>query len=168
MTRTTRALLGIAATTATAAALLVGVPATANAATTTGPAFTATTDHWGPYYSTNYKAYAKGTVDAVFDEEEDFRANVHITGKVVDRDPRTKRQGGKCALVRFQVHKVYDEHDSAWVPSRTYRQCGYPKARHFAFGVSNVDAVRVQVCQVKPYTNHLKNCSGWKYIWDIH
>src|ERR1700730_11347712 len=113
MNRAIRTLLGV---TATAGIVVLGVPAlssAASASTTSAAGITSTAsasafEKWGPYYSANELAWAKGTIRVESDEDTN---TVDVKGKLHDEDERTLEEGGKCACVEFNVNHFSTDHE---------------------------------------------------------
>lgn len=127
---------------------------------------------WGPFYSSNGRAYARGSVNV--DRYRVYGNSAYVSGRIYDRDYRYVDEGGKCALVRFSV-RGYDSDGGYHVAvidprfhPRSFRFCGAdrnPNYRSFAFRVRDVAVVRVQVCQSGYYNHRVYNCGRW---WTIY
>ncbi|MBG0818032.1 hypothetical protein [Planomonospora sp. ID82291] len=158
---------GLLATAAATAAFALAVPAAAQAATPAAAPVAASgydyEDFWGSYYSGNHKAKANGWIGVDWNHHQTSN-EVHLRGKVYDLDHRTYRQGGKCALIRVQAHR-FDDHHGHWAEKETYRHCGAGGYKRFHFAADDVDAVRVQVCQVGPRSSYATRCGDWEYLY---
>jgi hypothetical protein len=169
MNRTIRTLLGA---TATAGILALGVPAlsTAASASTTSTAGVTSTasasnfDNWGPYFSYNNKAKAKGTISV--DYNDDQSNSVEVQGKLWDLDHRTYQQGGKCAYVEFTIHHFGDESDDD-ADTESYKWCGAGDFLRFDFQSDDVESIDVQVSQIGKSGSHLyKSGETFTYYTD--
>ena len=106
-------LLAFAAT----GAIAFTAPATAFAATsatttaTTGSSDYDYSDNWGDYFSSNYKAKARGWINVDWDKYQKWN-KVYVKGSLYDLDHRTYKQGGKCAYVKVAVHHFGDHRAS--------------------------------------------------------
>mgnify|MGYP006976766085 CR=1 FL=1 len=165
MRRSIRTLLGV---TAAAGIVALGVPALAAPAAASSASGTAASTaqfrHWGPYFSANGKAKAQGTVFVKWSPHRKGNV-VQVKGRLTDRDFRTLEQGGKCALVRFQLH-YKGEPKFAWIIGPSYRWCGADKApRSFSFTDRDVDGIRAQVCQVPKFGGAAISCGTYKPVY---
>ncbi|MFC4063230.1 hypothetical protein ACFOWE_33535 [Planomonospora corallina] len=156
MKRLTAGLLSAAAATA---AFALAVPAPAQAATSA----TASADHWGSYYSGNYKAKASGRIDVDWNRRHTSN-EVYVGGRLSDLDHRTYRQGGKCAFIQVQAHGFGDHH-GRWAERESYRHCGAGGSKRFHFSAEDVDAVRVKVCQIGLRSSYPTRCGDWEYLY---
>lgn len=155
-------LLAVAATTAIAMSL----PAAASAST---PSSTATSsssgydDWWGPYYSKYGLAKAQGFISVDWDEYGESNST-YFKGRLYDLDNRTYHEGGKCALVKFQV-RYLDEDEYDWDQVYVKKYCGYPGYKNFYYEDDDVASIRVKVCQTDQYGYHSKKCGKWNYLY---
>ncbi|GIH99741.1 hypothetical protein [Planobispora takensis] len=164
-----RLTMGLLAATATAATFALAMPASAQAATPATASATASSsgydydDYWGPVYSHNYKAKAKGWIGVEWDHHQESN-EVHVRGKLYDLDHRTYGQGGKCAYVKIQAHR-FDDHHGYWAESEYYKYCGAGGYKKFHFSSHDVDGVRAKVCQIGLYSKYPTRCGDWEYLY---
>ncbi|GIH90800.1 hypothetical protein ACFFMN_26415 [Planobispora siamensis] len=164
-----RLTMGLLAATATAATFALAMPASAQAATPTTASATASSsgydydDYWGPVYSHNYKAKAKGWIGVEWDHHQESN-EVHVRGKLYDLDHRTYGQGGKCAYVKIQAHR-FDDHHNYWAESEYYKYCGAGGYKKFHFSSHDVDGVRAKVCQIGLHSKYPTRCGDWEYLY---
>ena len=158
-------LLAFAAT----GAIAFTAPATAFAATSaTTTATTSSSDYdysdnWGDYFSSNYKAKARGWINVDWNKYQK-RNKVYVKGSLYDLDHRTYKQGGKCAYVKVAVHH-FGDHPGQWYDGRSYTYCGAGGAKKFQLAESKVDSVRVKVCQIAQHSNYPTRCGDWEYLY---
>lgn len=163
MRRSIRTLLGV---TAAAGIVALGVPAVASpaAAATAGTSPAVEWRTLGEHYSANAKAKFEGDMTIRWSADGE-RNRVRVRGRLADLDYRTFEQGGKCALVKFDI-RYLGEPDYAWIIGPRYRWCGADKApRFFSFKDRQVDAVRVQVCQIDKYSGRVEACGLVKRVY---
>ncbi|ETK35156.1 hypothetical protein [Microbispora sp. ATCC PTA-5024] len=168
MRRSVRNILGLAAVTA---AVAVGVPAlstAANASTASAASSHSSDydDYWGPYWSWNHLAKAKGYIDVNYDDDESNA--VHITGKLYDLDHRTYGQGGKCAYIKFRVSSWDDEEDDWSSSIKSYKYCGAGGYKAISFWRYDVAQVQAKVCQVGLYSNYPVKCGSWHDLYNAY
>ncbi|GIH76719.1 hypothetical protein [Planobispora longispora] len=161
---------GLLAATATAAALTLAVPAAAQAATTPVTASTGSTssgydydDYWGPVFSSNHKAKAKGWIGVEWNHHQTSN-EVHVRGKLYDLDYRTYSQGGKCAYVKIQA-RHFEDHHGYWFKSKNYKYCGAGDYKKFHLYGEDIADVRVKVCQIGLHSSYPTRCGDWEYIY---
>ncbi|MBO3750211.1 hypothetical protein J5X84_29355 [Streptosporangiaceae bacterium NEAU-GS5] len=175
MRTSVRTMLGLAAATAIVglgAPLMAAAPASATTATTaSSPSWDWDdfdySNHWGPYYSQNYKAKAKGHIDVSYDG---YHSNeVDINGRLYDYDHRDS----KCAYVKIRYQYWYDHH---WYTDYlSYYNCDNHHPYYFNTPtLYDVSKVQVKVCQVykwDAYDNdgyyHPFKCGGWYDIYNV-
>ena len=117
-------------------------------------------DHWGPVYAEHHLAKAQGWIGVKWDEHQESNT-AHVRGRLYDLDRRTYGQGGKCAYVKVQAADFHHDWDDVY--ARKY--CGYPGSKKFRFGVDEVSAVRVKVCQIHPHKHWVNKCGHWEYLY---
>jgi hypothetical protein len=142
--------LAVAATTA----LALSLPAAASAGAYDY------SENWGPVYAKHGLAKAQGWVGVEWDHHGESN-EVHVKGALQDRDPRSYKNGGKCAFVKFEASDF--DHNWSTVYARKY--CGYPAYKKFHFQEQDVYSLRVKVCQISPYGGHAKKCGHWEYLY---
>lgn len=159
MRRSIRTLVTLAAATA-ATAVVVAAPAAAAdpQPLVAGPAV----QHWGSYYSSNFKAKAQGTTRVHWNPAHTSN-NVRIQGKLYDLDFRTLAQGGKCAFVQVKVHHIYQP-NWKWENAPAYKLCNAGTVKHFTFWKHNVDSVRIRVSQIGQYSNNVVRKGAWHQV----
>ncbi|MFC5815001.1 hypothetical protein [Nonomuraea harbinensis] len=160
MRRSLRTVLTLAAASA-ATAVVMGAPAAAS----TDPQpliMNPPTQNWGSYYSSNFKAKAKGTVKANWNPAH-TQNDVRIKGKLYDLDFRTLQQGGKCAFVQIRVHHLYQP-NWKWDAAGAYKLCNAGHVKNFTFWKHNVDKVRIRVSQIGYYSNNLTKRGAWHQV----
>lgn len=172
MRRSIRTPLALAAVTAATAVALVAPATAAGAATTPTPnpgdakALIAnpptTVVPWGPYYSSNFKARAAGTVRVHWNPSHTLNA-IRVQGKLWDLDFRTLQQGGKCAYVQFRVHHLYAPNWS-WQNAPSYKLCNAGDYRKIDFRRYNVEKLRVRVSQIGKYSNQVVRKGAWHTV----
>ncbi|MEZ7126423.1 hypothetical protein ACBR40_13935 [Nonomuraea sp. AD125B] len=116
--------------------------------------------HWGPVYAKHFQAKAEGSVTVNWDDDGESN-EVHVRGKLWDRDNRSYDEGGKCAYVRFQA----EDFDGDWSPVFWRKYCGYPSFQRFHFEENDVQTLRVQVCQIGLNSKFPTKCGRWDYIY---
>jgi phosphate-selective porin len=161
MRRSIRTLVTLAAATA-ATAVAVAAPA---AATTTDPqplVADSSVQHWGSYFSSNFKAKAQGTTRVHWNPSETSN-NVRVQGKLYDQDFRTLAQGGKCAFVQFRVHHIYQP-NWKWQNAQAYKLCDAGTVKHFTFWTHNVDKVHIRVSQIGKYSDNVVRKGAWHQV----
>ncbi|MEZ0074604.1 hypothetical protein [Planotetraspora sp. GP83] len=167
MRRSVRTVIGLAATTA---ALAIGVPALSTAANaSTASAASASSDYdgyWGPYWSSNHLAKAKGYIDVNYDDDESN--SVHITGKLWDLDHRTEGEGGKCAYIKFRVQNWDDEEDDWSSSFKSYKYCGAGGYKQFSFYRYDVAQVQAKVCQIGLHSSYPVKCGSWNDLYNAY
>ncbi|GGK84953.1 hypothetical protein GCM10010126_50260 [Planomonospora parontospora] len=169
MKRLTTGLLAVAAT---AGAFAFTVPTAAQAAApAAAPAAAAAdrADSWGPYYSSNRRAYARGTVDYEGGSGAYLVSGggLRVRGYLYDRDYRTGGQGGMCAYAQIQGYRSGGYGGSSgWDRGRTYRHCGTNNYRTIDYDNDYASQARIRVCQVRQYGGRPTYCSSWRYFRD--
>ncbi|GAA3162017.1 hypothetical protein GCM10010466_61240 [Planomonospora alba] len=168
MKRLTTGLLTVAAT-ATAFALAGPAPAQASApAAAPAAEKPARAESWGPYYSSNRRAYARGTVD--YRSGGNYlvtSGGIRVRGWLYDRDYRTSGEGGMCAYAQIQGYRSGGYGGgSGWDRGRTYRHCGTNNYRTIDYSSDYASQARIRVCQVRQYGGSPVYCSGWRYMRD--
>ncbi|MBG0818031.1 hypothetical protein [Planomonospora sp. ID82291] len=170
MKRLTTGLLAVAATAGTLAftvptAVQASAPAAAPAASAADRA-----DSWGPYYSSNRRAYARGTVD--YEGGGAYLVSgggIRVRGYLYDRDYRTGGQGGMCAYAQIQGYRSsgYGYGGSTgWERGRTYRHCGTNNYRTMDYSSEYATQARIRICQVRQYGGRPTYCGAWRYFRD--
>ncbi|MEW9549974.1 hypothetical protein [Nonomuraea sp. NPDC050783] len=145
---------------------LAAAATTALALSMSGAAFASSPDyddyssHWGPVYSKHYQAKASGQVSVNWDHDGESN-EVHVYGRLWDRDNRSYDEGGKCAFVKFQA----EDFDDDWSPVYFKKYCGYPGYKKFHFEENDVRSLRVQVCQIGLHSQYPTKCGRWEYIY---
>lgn len=157
-------MLAVAATTAIAMSLPASASASTSSATSSSSGYE---DWWGPYYSKYGLAKARGYINVEWDEYGETNST-YVKGRLYDLDDRTYHEGGKCALVKFQVAYLEDyndgyDYDYEHVYQKKY--CGYPGYKTFYFEDDDVASVRVKVCQTDKYGYQSKKCGKWNYLY---
>jgi hypothetical protein len=157
MTRKLRTVLTLAAASA-ATAVAMSAPAAADPQPLiAGP--TVQTQDWGSYYSSNFRAKAKGTLKVQWNPAH-TKNDIKITGKLYDLDYRTLQQGGKCAYVQIKVHHLYQP-NWKWDYAQDYKLCNAGTVKHFVFWKHNVDKVQIRVSQIGKYSNNVVKRGQW-------
>ncbi|WP_449065868.1 hypothetical protein, partial [Planomonospora algeriensis] len=125
-------------------------------------------DSWGPYYSSNRRAYARGTVD--YQGGGAYLVSgggVRVRGYLYDRDYRTGGQGGLCAYVQVQGYRSGGYGGSTgWDRGRNYRHCGTSNYRTFNYDSEYASQARIRVCQIRQSGGRPVYCSSWRYFRD--
>lgn len=157
--------VSLLATTATAGAFMLAVPA---AHATTSSTASATADvpnydvSWGVDVSSNQRASAHGRIN-VKGESDDGADRVAVSGRLYDADHRTYEQGGKCAYVRFEMtgRGIYGE----WSDRKNYKYCGAGGFKSFSFTKKYVNSISAQVCQVDQNSSYPTKCGEWNAFY---
>lgn len=157
MRRSLRTVLTLAASAATA--VVVGTPAAADPQPLI---VNPPVQNWGSYYSSNFKAKARGTVKTDWNPAH-TKNKVRIKGKLYDLDFRTLQQGGKCAFVQVRVHHLYQP-NWKWDHAGSYKLCNAGHVRHFTLWKHNVDKVRIRVSQIGYYSNAITKRGAWHQV----
>jgi hypothetical protein len=169
MRRSARTLIGLAAATAAIAVSVPALATSASASTATAAKSSPSWDydhHWGPYWSKNHLAKAKGFIDVDYDHAESNK--VRISGKLYDLDHRTYGQGGKCAYVKFRV-QYWDDHEDDWSHEiKSYKYCGAGGHKAFTFWRYDVAQVQAKVCQIGLYSNYPTKCGYWHELYNAY
>ncbi|MFG1946874.1 hypothetical protein [Nonomuraea sp. NPDC048826] len=158
MRRSLRTVLTLAAASA-ATAVVMGSPASADPQPLIADP---PVKNWGSYYSSNFKAKAKGTLKTHWNPAHS-KNDVRIKGKLYDLDFRTLQQGGKCAYVQIKVHHLYQPYWK-WDYAKSYKLCNAGQVKHFTFWKHNVDKVRIRVSQIGKYSNNVVKRGPWHQI----
>lgn len=167
MRRSVRNLLTVAVASA-ATAVALGVPATAASAAPADPEPKALIapppgpTNWGSYFSSNFKAKAKGTLETKWNPSGTLNS-VQIKGKLYDLDFRTLQQGGKCAYVEVYVNHLYKP-AWQWNFAKSAKLCNAGQVKHFYTKKYNVKKVRIRVSQIGLYSNVVVNKGAWHQI----
>ncbi|MFC4063232.1 hypothetical protein ACFOWE_33545 [Planomonospora corallina] len=169
MKRLTTGLLTVAAT---ATVLAIAGPAPAQAAAPAAPAAdkAARATSWGPYYSDNNRAYARGTAYGRSGSGTSLVASggIRVRGYLYDRDYRTTSQGGLCAYAQIQGYRSggYLSSGGGWDTGRTYKHCGTNNHRLINYSNDYADYARIRVCQIRQSGGYPVSCGGWRYLRD--
>ncbi|WP_157251903.1 hypothetical protein [Nonomuraea typhae] len=147
--------LAVAATTA----LALSLPTAAGASTASSSDYDYS-DFWGPVFAKHHLAKSQGWVGVDWDHDQESNT-VRVSGRLYDLDPRSYDEGGKCAYVKFQT----SDFDYDWSTVYTKKYCGYPGYKKYSFSEDDVYSLRVKVCQVGPYGNHVSKCGPWEYLY---
>lgn len=147
--------LAVAATTA----LALSLPLAAHASS---PDYDDYSQHWGPVYSKHGLAKAHGKVSVNWDHDGESN-EVHVWGKLYDRDNRSYDEGGKCAFVKFETM----DSDYDWSPAYYKKYCGFPGYKPFHFQEHDVYGLRAKVCQIDPHGNYPKKCGHWQHLYTV-